>query len=133
MAWMTLLGLDWKGGRFEHPFDIVNVPHKAGVFKLHARQQSGEWEVFFVGQASNLYATLLAYMGTIAEGDAQAAGISTAAKEVIAHAEVSYSYAMVADEHERNGCVRSLYNYFSPECNDPSHIPDTVDIGCNPY
>lgn len=133
MAWMTILGLDWKGGRFEHPFDIVDVPHKSGVFKLHARTDNGEWEVFYVGQASNLYFTLLAYLGTIAEGDAAAAGINMGAKERIANGEISYSYAVVEDEKERNGCVRSLYNYFEPACNQPEHLPDVPDIGCNPF
>lgn len=133
MAWMTLLGLDWKGGRFEHPFDIVDVPQKAGVFKLHARQENGEWEVFYVGQAANLYNTLLAYMGTIAEGDAEAAGINARAKERIATSEVACSYAVVTDERDRAGCVRSLYEFFKPECNQPEHIPDVTDIGCNPF
>lgn len=133
MAWMTILGLEWKGGRFEHPFDIVDVPQKSGVFKLHARQENGEWDVFYVGQASNLYATLLAYLGTIAEGDAEAAGISMAAKERIAAGEVAYSYAEVAGEKERNGCVRSLFNYFKPAANDPAHVPDVNDVGCNPF
>lgn len=133
MAWMTILGLDWKGGRFEHPFDIVDVPQKSGVFKLHARTQNGEWEVFYVGQASNLYATLLAYLGTITEGDAEAAGINKCAKERIAASEVSYSYAVVAGERDRAGSVRSLYEYFKPECNQPEHVPDVTDIGCNPF
>lgn len=133
MAWLTILGLDWKGGRFEHPFDIVDVPQKSGVFKLHARQLNGEWEVFFVGQASNLYATLLAYLGTIAEGDAQAAGINMCAKERIATSEISYSYALVADERDRGGCVHSLFDYFAPACNQPEHVPDVTDVGCNPF
>lgn len=133
MAWMTILGLDWKGGRFEHPFDIVDVPHKSGVFKLHARQDNGEWEVFYVGQASNLYFTLLAYMGTITEGDAEAAGINACAKQRIATSEVAYSYAEVADEVERAGCVRSLYEYFQPACNDPAHVPNVTNVGCNPF
>jgi len=133
VAWMTLVALDWKGGRFEHPFDIVDVPHKAGVFKLHARTADGGWEVFYVGQASNLYFTLLAYMGTTAEGNAEAAGISKAAKERIAQGEVAYSYAPVADAKERSGCVRSLTDSFSPAANDPAHTPDVTDIGCNPF
>ena len=133
MAWMTILGLDWKGGRFEHPFDIVDVPQKSGVFKLHTRLSSGEWEVFFVGQASNLYATLLAYLGTIAEGDATAAGISKSAKEKIASAEVAYSYALIEEDQDRAGCVRSLYDYFKPECNQPEHVPQVEGIGCNPF
>ena len=133
MAWMTILGLEWKGGRFEHPFDIVDVPQKSGLFKLHARQPNGEWDVFFVGQAPNLYATLLAYLGTISEGDAAAAGISKCAKERIGTSEVAYSYALVADERDRNGCLRSLFEYFHPDCNDPAKIPDVTDIGCNPF
>jgi len=130
---MTILGLDWKGGRFEHPFDIVDVPHKPGVFKLHARQETGEWDVFFVGQASNLYATLLAYMGTVVEGDAQAAGISASAKQKIASTEVAYSFAEVQDENDRKGCLRSLYEYFKPECNEAEKIPDVANVGCNPF
>lgn len=133
VAWMTILGLDWKGGRFEHPFDIVDVPQKPGVFKLHARQASGEWEIFYVGLASNLYATMLAYLGTITEGDAAAAGINPNAKQIIASAECAYSYAEVADEHERKGCVRSLYEYYQPSANQPEHVPDVTDIGCNPF
>lgn len=133
MAWMTILGLDWKGGRFEHPFDIVDVPQKSGLFKLHARRSDGEWEVFFVGQASNLYATLLAYMGTISDADAAAAGISKCAKERISQSEVAYSYALLADEHDRKGCLRNLCQYFTPDCNDPAQLPDVTDIGCNPF
>ncbi|HYF92605.1 MAG TPA: hypothetical protein VD969_10160 [Symbiobacteriaceae bacterium] len=133
MAWMTILGLDWKGGRLEHPFDIVDVPRKSGVFKLHARQPNGEWDVFFVGQATNLYAMLLAYLGTISEGDAAAAGISKCAKTHIGKSEVAWSYALVTDERDRNGCVRSLYEYFHPSCNRPDEIADVTDIGCNPF
>lgn len=133
MAWMTLVALDWKGGRFEHPFDIVDVPHKAGVFKLHARGEDGSWEVFYAGQASNLYFTLLAYMGTIAEGNAEAAGISKAAKERITQGEIAYSYAVVTDAKERSGCVRSLIEYFGPAANDLANLPDVADIGCNPF
>lgn len=130
---MTILGLDWKGGRLEHPFDIVDVPQKPGLFKLHARLESGEWEVFFVGQAGSLYATLLAYLGTMTEGDAKAAGLNACAKERIATSEVAYSYAEVADENDRNGCLRSLYEFFRPDCNQPEHIPDVTNIGCNPF
>lgn len=133
MAWMTIVGLEWKGGRFEHPFDIVDVPQKPGVFKLHARRPNGEWEVFYVGQASNLYATLLAYLGTVSEGDVDAAGISARAKEIIADSECAYSYAIVTDPKERNGCVRSLYTFFEPECNNPENLPDVTDVGCNPF
>ncbi len=133
MAWMTILGLEWKGGRFEHPFDIVDVPQKAGVFKLHARRENGEWEVFYVGQASNLYVTLLAYLGTIAEGDAEAAGINACAKERIASGEIAYSYALVEEERDRSGCVRSLYEFYQPACNDPEHVPDVTDVSCNPF
>ncbi|MBP2017929.1 nitrogen fixation protein FixH [Symbiobacterium terraclitae] len=133
MAWMTILGLDWKGGRFAHPLDIVDVPQKPGVFKLHARLADGAWEVFYVGQASNLYSTLLAYMGTIVEGDPQAAGISPCAKARIATDEVAYSYAVVADETERKGCVRSLFEYYRPACNSPEQVPDVEGIACNPY
>lgn len=130
---MTIVGLEWKGGRLEHPFDIVNVPQKPGIFKLHARLESGDWEIFFIGQAGNLYNTLLAYLGTIAEGDQQATGINQQAKDRIAASEVAYSYAVVPDTKERNGCLRALYDYFQPECNDPKFVPDVTDIGCNPY
>lgn len=134
MAWMTILGLDWKGGNLSHPFDIVDVPQKPGIFKLHARPEGGEWEVIYVGQASNLYATLLAYMGTIAEGNAEAAGISDCAKKhLAAAAQVSFSFALVDDPHDRDGCVHSLYEYFKPGCNQPEHVPQVTDIGCNPF
>ena len=133
MAWMTILGLDWKGGRFAHPLDIVDVPHKPGVFKLHARRGSGEWEVFYVGQAQNLYSILLAYLGTIVEGDPQAAGINACAKARVEADEVAYSYAVVEDETERQGCLRSLYEYFRPVCNSPEQIPAVDNVACNPY
>ncbi len=130
---MTILGLDWKGGRFAHPLDIVDVPQKPGVFKLHARRESGEWEVFYVGQAENLYSMLLAYLGTIVEGDAQAAGINACAKARIETDEVAYSYAVVANETDRQGCLRSLYEYYRPACNSPEQIPAVDNVACNPY
>lgn len=133
MAWMSILGLEWKGGRLEHPLDIVDVPQKAGVFKLHARQPGGEWEVFYVGQAANLYATLLAYLGHIVEGDARAAGINACAKARIAAAEVAYSYAVVPDENDRLGCVRSLCDFYRPACNPPDQVPAVENVLCNPY
>jgi len=130
---MTILGLKWKGGRFAHPFDIVDVPHRGGVFKLHSRRPDGTWEVFYVGQASNLYSTLLAYVGNIGEGDAAAAGISLCARERVASGEAAYSYAEVPDETERAGCLRSLYEYFAPACSDPAHLPPVQGIACNPF
>ncbi|MBY6275223.1 hypothetical protein [Symbiobacterium thermophilum] len=133
MAWMTILGLDWKGGRFAHPLDIVDVPQKPGVFKLHARRESGEWEVFYVGQAQNLYSMLLAYLGTIVEGDPQAAGINACAKARIETDEVAYSYAVVTDETERQGCLRSLYEFYRPVCNSPEQIPAVDSVACNPF
>ncbi|HEY3365036.1 MAG TPA: hypothetical protein VGK74_08295 [Symbiobacteriaceae bacterium] len=134
MAWMTILGLDWKGGSLSHPFDIVDVPQKSGVFKLHARAESGEWEVIYVGQAANLYMTLLAYLGTITEGNAATGGINLCAKQRFATAaEASVSCAFVEDEHERSGCVRSLYEYYKPSCNEPGQVPEITDVGCNPY
>lgn len=133
MAWMTLLGLDWKGGRFAHPFDIVNVPHKPGVFKLHARRPDGEWDVFFVGEATNLYNTLLMYQGTVIEGDAAAAGLNQCAQQKVETEEVHYSYAVITSEKERKGSFRSIYNYYKPECNNPEHVPDVPDYGCNPF
>lgn len=133
MAWMTLLGLDWKGGRFAHPFDIVDVPNKPGVFKFHAQRPNGDWEVFFVGEAANLYNTLVMYMGTVIEGDSAAAGLNEGARERLHRQECHVSYATVTNERERKGCLRSIYNYFKPECNDPDQMPDVQDIGCNPF
>lgn len=134
MAWMTILGLDWKGGRLDHPFDIVEVPHRGGVFKLHSQQPDGEWEVFFVGQAKNLYAALLAYLGTVAEGSAEAkGGLSPLAKERVAQGSIAVSYAIVDEEKDRIGCVKSLLEYFHPGCNDPQSVPDVADVGCNPF
>lgn len=124
MAWMTILGLDWVGGRFEHPFDIVNVPHRPGVFKLHARLTNGEWEVFYVGQAANLYAALLSCLSDEAD---------PCVRQRLLSSETAYSYAEVADERDRLGCLRSLYAYYGPACNPSSSIPDITDISCNPY
>lgn len=132
MPWMTILGLQWKGGRFSHPFDIVNVPHRGGIFKLHGRRPDGTWEVFFVSQTSNLYLGLLAYVSNLTEGEA-ASGISVCARERVAAGDAAYSYAEVADETERAGCLRSLCEYFNPSCSSPEQIPSVQGIACNPY
>lgn len=133
MAWMTLLGLDWKGARFLHPFDIVDAPVKGGVFKFHGQRADGEWEVFYVGEAANLYNTLVMYMGTVIEGDAEAAGLNECARERLRAQECHVSWAVVSSERERKGCLRSIYNHFKPVCNDPANLPDVTDVGCNPY
>jgi hypothetical protein len=130
---MTLLGLDWKGGPFKHPFDIVDVPQKSGVFKFHGQRRTGEWEVFYVGEATNLYNTLVMYMGTVIEGDAAAAGLNRAAQRRLAAGDCYYSCAVVTNERDRKGSLRSLYQYFKPSGNDPDALPDVSDVGCNPF
>jgi len=132
VAWLTILGLTWKGGRLRHPFDIVDVPQRGGVFKLHAHRPDGTWEVLFVSQSANLYLALLACLESGVGPDAAQPAIPPAVRERVASGVVSFSYAEVPGETERAGCVRSLCDYYRPTYNDPKHLPEVQGIACNP-
>lgn len=133
MAWLTVLGLTWKGGPFRHPFDIVDVPQRGGVFKLHGQRPDGSWEVFFVSQSANLYLALLACLETGVGADVAQPAIPPTVRERVASGAISFSYAEVSDETERAGCVRSLCQYYRPACNDLEHLPPVQGVACNPY
>lgn len=114
---VKIVGLDWRGGQYVHPFDVVNVPQRPGVYKLHYREPSGEWVVFYVGEAKTNLHEALVWPMTAAEVDPRIrARISTG--------NCAYSYAVVTDEEERQAALRSIYEHYKPELVDPKDIPN---------
>lgn len=112
---VKIIGLDWRGGKYTHALDIVDVPQRPGVYKLHYREPGGDWVVVYVGQAANLYEALVGHL-LPAEPDARI-------RARVATGHCAYSYALLADEGERKAALRSLYDYYQPELNDPDQIP----------
>lgn len=122
---VRIVGLDWKGGPYTHSFDIVDVPHRPGVFKLHFREPDGSWRVVLVGEADNLYEALIAHLVSIAP--------DPRVQELVRTGNCAYSYAELADPEERRAAVRSLVEYFQPELNDPAALPGaSVRVEVNP-
>lgn len=122
---IRIVGLDWKGGPYTHSFDIVDVPHRPGVFKLHYQEPDGTWRVFLVGETDNLYEALIAHL------------VSTAPdpriRERVLTQRCAFSYAELADPEERKAALRSLVEHFEPELNDPGALPESsVRIEVNP-
>lgn len=124
---IKIVGLDWRGGPYTHAYhDIVEVPHKPGVYKLHHRHPDGEWSVIYVGMAQNLYEALVGHL-LPSEPDARL-------RARIATGQCAYSYAVLpGDDQERAAVLRSLYEYYQPEFNDPAKLPpSSVRIEANP-
>ncbi|MFO7172669.1 MAG: hypothetical protein DIU70_006860 [Bacillota bacterium] len=113
---VKIVGLDWRGGPYTHPMDIVNVPQRPGVYKIHYREPSGEWRIIKVGEAQNLYEALVGHLSS-AETD-------TRLRARIATGNCAYSYAELPDEGERKAALRALYDHFQPELNDPAELPE---------
>lgn len=123
---IRIIGLDWRGGKYVHPFDLVDIPQRPGIYKLHEQQPDGEWVVFYVGETQNLYETLVAPMTVDAESDPRIrARLSTG--------QCAYSYAELPDADERAAALRTLYEYYEPALNDPGKIPGSdLRIEVNP-
>lgn len=112
---VKILGLNWQGGKFTHPFDIINVPHRAGVYKLHYQEQDGSWTVFLIGETRNLYQTLVTYLSS--------ADLDERVRSQVRSGRCGYSYAVLTEADDRKGALRSLFDHFQPALNDPKTIP----------
>lgn len=124
---IKIVGLDWRGGPFTQAYhDIPEVPHKPGLYKLHYRNPSGEWSVFYAGSTGNLYEALVNHL-LPSEPDARI-------RARIATGNCAYSYAVLpGDDAERAAALRSVYDYYQPELNDPAKLPATdLTIEVNP-
>ncbi len=122
-----ILGLDWRGGPYTHAFhDIPELPHKPGLYKLHYRDPNGEWTVFYVGEARNLYEALVSHL-LPSEPDARI-------QARVATGECAYSYAVLTgDDADRAAALRSIYDYYQPALNDPAKLPaPNMPIEVNP-
>lgn len=113
---VKIIGLDWRGGKYTHAFDVVDVPQRPGLYKIHYREPEGEWRVIYVGAAQNLNEALVAHL-LPSEPNARL-------RALIGTGNCAYSYAvLLGDEAERQAALRSLYDYYQPELNDPAQIP----------
>lgn len=122
---VKIIGLDWRGGPYVHAFDVVNVPQRPGVFKLHYREPDGRWVVFHVGMATNLHEALVWPMTS--------ADLDPRIRARVSTGQCAHSWAVVADEEERKAALRSVYAYYEPECTNPKDIPASeLDIQVNP-
>lgn len=114
---VKIIGLDWRGGPLTHALDIVNVPQRLGLYKLHYQEPDGEWVVIKVGEAQNLYEALVGHLAST-ETD-------TRLRALLATGNCAYSYAeFPGDEAERKAALRALYDEFKPEFNDPKELPE---------
>lgn len=126
----SVIGLEWKGKEtFAHPFDLVDVPQSPGVFKLHVKQNDGDWTVFYAGQLDNLYHGLLFLM----QGTGEKINEKVASR--VHNYVCGYSYAVLADKQDRLGAAKALLEHFKPECNDlAKDIPaDAPSVYINLY
>lgn len=124
---IKIVGLDWRGGPYTQAYwDLPEVPHKPGLYKLHYREPNGEWTVFYVGQAQNLYEALVSHL-LPSEPDPRI-------RARVATGQCAFSYAVLqGDEAERAAALRSLYDYYQPPFNDPAQLPASdLKVEVNP-
>lgn len=97
------------------------APTSAGVYLLWVKLQNGNWRCYYVGQASNLEQRLLSHLSFSESNDC--------IKNHVAHHINAYCCATVANQSDRDGIEKFLYDHFKPECNqqDPGGTPIPVN------
>lgn len=101
------------------------APTSAGVYLLWVKYKSGQWECFYIGQASNLEDRLLDHLSDEEENNC--------IKENVKYRS-GFHYAKVGRESDRDGIEKYLYDHYSPECNkvDPGGTPIRVNLPSTP-
>jgi excinuclease UvrABC nuclease subunit len=118
--------LTWQG-YYEYTSDNVQkyAPTNAGVYKIGIKQKDGKLAVRYVGQANDLDRRLKEHLDLKNE---QNECLAERLKKY--HAE--FSFAEVSIQGDRDGAEKALYDFYTPDCNDPDGIPNGPDIEINP-
>jgi excinuclease UvrABC nuclease subunit len=98
------------------------VPVKAGVYKLAVHLKTGKKRVFYVGQASDLFARLKDHFSGSEPNDC----LRFQVEQYLC----SFTVAVVTLAQDRNAAERALYLHFRPSCND--HEPSSPDFIVTP-
>jgi hypothetical protein len=98
------------------------VPTFAGVYVLWEKLQNGNWLCIYVGQASDLEASLLGHLENGEQNDSL--------KKRISASSCAFEYARLGSQEERDGAEKFLYDHYNPECNqvDPGRDPIEVNL-----
>ncbi|MCC6323771.1 GIY-YIG nuclease family protein [Candidatus Nomurabacteria bacterium] len=118
--------LTWQG-YYEYTSDNVQkyAPTNAGVYKIGIKQKDGKLAVRYIGQANDLDRRLKEHLDLKNE---QNECLAERLKKY--HAE--FSFAEVSSQGDRDGAEKALYDFYTPDCNDPDGIPNGPDIEINP-
>lgn len=118
--------LTWQG-YYEYTSDNVQkyAPTNAGVYKIGIKQKDGKLAVRYIGQANDLARRLKEHLDLKNE---QNECLAERLKKY--HAE--FSFAEVSIQGDRDGAEKALYDFYTPDCNDPDGIPNGPDIEINP-
>ena len=99
------------------------VPESPGVYRISVELKNNKLKVVYVGQTKDLEDRLNQYVNSDTDNDC-----------LLNHLEKHICYfrvAKVADDDDRDGAERALYDHFKPECNDEDKIPDVEPADIN--
>lgn len=98
------------------------VPTGAGVYLLWVKLKNEKWKSIYVGQATNLEERLLSHLSNSEE--------NSCIKNNILNYIVGFEYAEVAEQYQRDGIEKFLYDTYGCECNsqDPGGTPIAINL-----
>lgn len=100
---------------------LKDVPNNPGVYLLWVKLENGNWRCYYIGQAQYLGNRLSQHLSKDEE--------NLCVKNHISKHTNGFEYAVVANQSERDGIERYLYDHFKPECGEK--CPDCKPIVVN--
>lgn len=88
---------------------MLNVPEKAGVYKIAVELKNGKKRVIYLGQASNLEERLLDHL--------QSSEPNECLKNNVSKYKVHCAWAEVSKQTDRDTEEAELIKHYDPECN----------------
>ncbi len=122
---MTATRVNWSDFLELNPISIaMYTPGEPGIYRLsYLDTVTRARHVFLVGQADDLRQSLKALF--------LKKGVNQCVADKMSRERCYFRYAVLHDEAERLGALRSMYDRFMPECNDPQSIPDVAPLPIN--
>jgi len=104
--------IEWSGINSNYSEDEVKkyVPIESGVYLLWEKlAESNKWLCFYVGKTKGLEKRLLEHLSDNEDNDC--------IKKKVAEKVCGFEYAKVANQNERDGIEKFLYDHYNPSCN----------------
>ena len=103
--------IDWRAGYDCSGYGISRIARKLpGVYLLCLRKGNNNWEVFYVGNTTDLLENIQIHFS---ESES-----NNVIKERIEKNQCAYFFSFIFNDEDRNSIEKFLFDRFSPDAND---------------